>query len=305
MTVLSAAPRPVAAPDAHGRHRLGWLTWVGIGCLVVFLLVATLGRLRGNPTALAALGPQAPSWTHPFGTDTLGRDLFARTAAGAWLSLLLSAGSVLIGAGIGMPLGLLAGYREGSRTSWAVMRVVEIAQALPTFVFVIFALSLVRNVDVQIGSLQIGMQPRIAVAIGLAFVPFFTRVARAATLEEMQQDYVVGLRALGVGHRELVFREVGVNVLPPVAVQSLLALAIAIFAEGGLGFLGLGVPPPAATLGNVLAEGSAQVLAGYWWYSTFPGLVMTMGILGLNLLGDFFTDAGGSRRTRSGEDSAQ
>ena len=305
MSVLDAAPLPVMDAAATGRRRIGWLTWVGIACVVIFLLMATVGRLRGNPSQLVAAGPAGPSFTHPFGTDTLGRDLFARTAAGAWLSLLLSIGSVAIGAGIGMPLGLLAGYREGSRISWFVMRVVETAQALPTFVFVIFVLSLVRNVDIHIGAMEIGMRPRIAVAIGLAFVPFFTRVARAATLEEMQQDYVVGLRALGVRPAQLMFREVGVNVLPPVAVQSLLALAIAIFAEGGLGFLGLGVPPPGATLGNLIAEGSAQVLAGYWWYSTFPGLVMTMGILGLNLLGDFFTDSAGGGRSRSGEDPSQ
>jgi peptide/nickel transport system permease protein len=280
---------------------LGWITWLGISCLVAYVLLATVGRLRGSPTELVAPGPEGPSLTYPFGTDTLGRDLFARAAEGAWLSLLISVGAVALAVAIGMPLGLLAGYRDGSRTSGLIMRVVETAQALPTFIFVIFVLSLVRNVDLRIGSFDIGMEPRIAVALGLGFVPFFTRVARAATLEEMQQDYVVGLRGLGVRHGETLFREVGVNVLPPVLVQSLLALAIAIFAEGGLGFVGLGVPPPGATLGNLIAEGSAQVLAGYWWFATFPGMVMTIGILGLNLLGDTFTDSGGGTRSRPRE----
>jgi peptide/nickel transport system permease protein len=301
MSVLDATPRAVFSRAAIRRPR-GWITWLAITCLAAFLLLATVGRLRGSATALVAGGPEAPSFSHPFGTDTLGRDLFSRAAQGAWLSLLISVGAVLTAVLIGMPLGLLAGYRDGTRTSGVIMRVVETAQALPTFVFVIFLLSLLRNVQLHIGPLHIGMGPRIAVAIGLGFVPFFTRVSRAATLEEMQQDYVVGLRALGVPHRDILFREVGVNVLPPVAVQSLLALAIAIFAEGGLGFLGLGVPPPGATLGNLIAEGSAQVLAGYWWYATMPGLVMTMGILGLNLLGDTFTDATGRRsQAREGQ----
>jgi peptide/nickel transport system permease protein len=301
MSILDATPVPTVRAPGPGRRALGWITWLGIGALTAFLLLATVGRLHGSPTALVAEGPEAPSLRYPFGTDTLGRDLFARAAEGAWLSLLISVGAVVTAVAIGMPLGLLAGYRDGSKISGLIMRVVETAQALPTFIFVIFVLSLVRNVDMHIGSFNIGMQPRIAVALGLGFVPFFTRVARAATLEEMQQDYVVGLRALGVRPGETLFREVGVNVLPPVAIQSLLALAIAIFAEGGLSFLGLGVAPPRATLGNLIAEGSAQVLAGYWWYATLPGLVMTIGILGLNLLGDTFTDSTGGARSRARE----
>ncbi|MFE5333212.1 ABC transporter permease [Embleya sp. NPDC056575] len=273
----------------RARKRLphpGLAGWIGVVCVLLYLLVATVGRLQGDPAALVAAGPEAPSLGHPFGTDHLGRDLLARTAEGAWTSLLICLSSIGFAIVVGVPLGVLAGRRHGGRLDGLLMRAVETLQALPQFVFVMFLIGLMGTADMHFGPLTVGNGARVAFAIGLGFVPYFARVARAATVVEMQEDYVANLRGLGVPEREILFREVLVNVWPPVLGQACLAMAIAVFAEGGLSFLGLGVAPPHATLGNLIADAGGQIIGGDWWYATLPGTVLVLGILGFNLLGE-------------------
>jgi peptide/nickel transport system permease protein len=273
--------------------RLGIAGWIGLACVLSYLLVATVGRLHGDPTALVTPFPEAPSLAHPFGTDHLGRDLLARTAEGAWTSLLICATSIGFAIAAGVPLGVLAGCRHGGRVDGLLMRAVETLQALPQFVFVMFLVGLMGTADMHLGPVTIGNGLRVALAIGLGFIPYFARVARAATVVEMQEDYVSNLRGLGVPAREILFREVMVNVWPPVLGQALMAMAIAVFAEGGLSFLGLGVAPPQATLGNLIADAGGQIIGGDWWYAAMPGAVLILGILGFNLLAD---SAGGRNR---------
>jgi peptide/nickel transport system permease protein len=269
----------------------GVVTWIGAVCALMFVLVATVGQLHGDPTAIVAIGPEPPSWAHPFGTDHLGRDLLARTADAAWLSALVSAVAIGLSLAIATPLGVLAGWRAGRRSDGVIMRTLETAQALPTFVLVIFLLSVMGAGTTGFGPLSLSPEVKIALCLAIGFLPFFTRIARAATISERQLDYVVGLRALGVPTREILTREVGVNIAPVLLVQALLAMAIAIFAEGGLSFLGLGVAAPQATLGNLVADASAQIIDGFWWYATLPGIVLVIGILACNLLGDALNDS--------------
>lgn len=269
----------------------GFTSWFGVACLALFIAIATLGQLRGDPTELVTMTSEAPSWAHWFGTDNLGRDVFARTASGAWTSWLICSACVLLSLIVAVPLGLLAGYHHGGRIDGAITRGLETIQALPMFVFVMFVISLTGSTPIEIGPFTFGMGARLVVCIGLGFVPFFARVTRAATLVEAQEDYVAGLRVLGVPRREILLREIFVNVLPAVAVQAFLAMAIAIFAEGGLSFLGLGVAPPQATLGNLIADAGSQILEGAWWYATLPGAVMVLGILGFNLVSDALNDS--------------
>ncbi len=300
-TVTSIEPAPVsplAAPAPKRWHRVrewraaiqGFASWLGVGCLAFFLLIATVGRIGRDPEALVTLGAEAPSLAHWFGTDNLGRDVFARTASGAWTSLLISLSCILLAVLIAVPLGMWAGWRHGKRTDDIIMRGLETMQALPMFIFVMFIIMLVGSKPIDIGPFTIGMEPRIAVCLALGFVPFFARIARAGTLVEMQEDYVAGLQVIGVKQRRILTREIYVNVMPSVWVQCFLGIAIAIFAEGGLSFLGLGVAPPQATLGNLIAEAGSQIIGGAWWYAIFPGLVMVIGILGFNLVGDAFND---------------
>lgn len=269
----------------------GFASWLGLICLGLFLLIATVGRLFGNPDLLVTAGAEPPSTSHWFGTDTLGRDLFARTATGAWTSLLISVSCIVVAVLIAVPLGMWAGSKHNKRADDFIMRGLETVQALPMLIFVLFVLMLVGSDPVQLGPFTIGMEARISVCLALGFVPFFARIARAATLVEMQEDYVAALRVIGVKPRYILLREVHVNVMPAVGVQCFLAIAIAIFAEGGLSFLGLGVAPPQATLGNLIADAGSQILNGLWWYAVLPGAVMVLGILGFNLVGDAFNDS--------------
>ncbi len=263
----------------------------GVGLLALYVATAIVGQFAGDPTALVTDDAVAPSFAHPFGTDTLGRDLLARVGSAAWLSLVISVTSVALALAVAVPLGLLAGSRHGRLVDAAVSRTAEVVQALPSFVLVVFLLGLVQGHDLHVGPVAITTTMRVVLAIALAFVPYFMRVVRAATIAEMQQDYVEGLAGIGVRRREILGAEVLVNVMPVVGAQAMLALAIAIFAEGGLSFLGLGVAPPHATLGNLIADAGPQLLDGPWWYALVPGLVMICGILGCNLVGDTALDA--------------
>jgi peptide/nickel transport system permease protein len=274
---------------SRSTHRV--VVGTGLALLAGFLVLATAGRLHGSPTALVAPGAEAPSLAHPFGTDTLGRDLLARTADAAWLSLAIAAGSVVVALAVAVPLGVYAGAHHGSHRDGLVSRGLEVFQALPSFVLVVFLLGLVQGQELHVGPVSITTNLRVALALAIGFVPFFARVTRAATVAEMHQDYVEGLTGLGVSRREILTREVLPNVAPAVGVQAVLALAIAIFAEGGLSFLGLGVAPPDATLGNLIADAGPQLLDGPWWYAVIPGVVMMVGILGCNLVGDALHDA--------------
>lgn len=279
----------------------GVTNWFGVACVAAFLLIATVGQLFGDPNLLDAPGAEPPSMEYWFGTDTLGRDVFARTAAGAWTSLTISLGTVLLALVLAMPLGMLAGYHYNGRLDNAVMRTLETVQALPMFVFVMFVLTLTGSGPIVIGPVTFGMRSRLIVCLALGFLPFFARIARAATLVEMQEDYVPMLQVLGVGRIRILFSEISVNVLPPLMVQACLGMAIAIFAEGGLSFLGFGVAPPDPTLGNLIADAGSQILEGAWWYATLPGAVMVLGILGFNLLGDALSDVLLSGKEGGGE----
>jgi peptide/nickel transport system permease protein len=258
--------------------------------VVGYALIATIGRLHGDPTAFVADGAVAPSWAHPFGTDALGRDLFARTAEGAWTSMAISVTAVSLSCLVAVPLGLLAALRAGRWTDAFVMRIIETTQVVPPFILVLLLLGLTGSRPMEAGPVTVSITVRIAVCLAIGFVPFFARVTRSAALAELQEPYVEELGRIGVRSREVVIGEVLPNVVPTLAVQALLALAIVVFAEGGLSFLGLGVPPPAPTLGNLIAEAGSQLLGSSWWYALVPGLVLVAGITGLNLLSDAVAD---------------
>lgn len=294
--------RDGAAPAR--RRRWTWdgpkdaLTWFGVGCAGLFCLLAVVGPLvtpdpnAGSPTVLAG-----PSLDHLFGTDQLGRDLLARTAAGTRVSLLVSLSAVVLGLLIALPLGILAGYLGGSLLDDLVMRVLETVQALPMFVLAMFVIGLTGTGTGHVGPVPVTITAKVVLLLGFAFIPYFARVARSAAMAEAGQDYVPALRVVGVSRSRIVLGELLPNVMPGMVVQAFLAMALAIFAEGGLGFLGLGVQLPQATLGNLTGGGTGYLPGGVWWYSVLPGAVMLAGILGFNLIGDALADRLGERGT--------
>ncbi len=292
MSAVVSAPRGARLLPRDG------LTWFGAVCAALFCLLAVLGpSLAGDPNATGSDVLAAPSLTHPFGTDQLGRDLLARTAAGTRVSLTVSLAAVALGLLVALPLGIFAGYHGGRLFDDLIMRVLEIVQALPMFVLAMFVIGLSGTATAHLGPIPITMTTKVVLLLGVAFVPYFARVARAATMAETGQEYVAALRVVGVPRLRILFGELLPNVAPAMVVQAFLAMALAVFAEGGLGFLGLGVQLPQATLGNLTGGGTGYLPAGVWWYSVLPGAVMLAGILGFNLIGDALSDSLGGRGT--------
>ena len=170
---------------------------------------------------------------------------------------------------------------------------------MPPLILVLLLLGAAGPGSAALGPFQLAAPTRIALCLAVAFVPFFARVVRSATMAERRSTYLAELQRLGVGRAELAVGELLPNLLPVLASQVLLALAIVVFAEGGLSFLGLGVAPPAPTLGGLVAEAGTQLLGTAWWYALIPGLVLVAGITGLNLAADATATALDTRPSRT------
>ena len=288
----AAATAPGVPVPATRRLRLrlphlSALGWVGLAFVVVFCLLALVGPLVGvDPDERTGGALEAPSGAHWFGTDDLGRDVFARTAVGSRLSLLVALGSVVAGLLIAVPIGLLAGYRGGSKLDAALMRVMEALQALPVFVLALFVVGMTGTGASEVGPFTVSPALKVVVLLAVSFLPLFARVTRAATLVEVQQEYVDALRVVGVPRRQILFGELLPNVIPPVLVQGFLWVGVAVFAESALSFLGLGMQPPQASLGNLLSDATSSLMIGGWWLSVLPGVAILLVTIGVNLLGD-------------------
>lgn len=287
MSSLATSLRIARSTRGLRLPRLSGLGWVGLTFVVAFCLLALVGPLFSLDPNERTGGPlEAPGVGHWFGTDDLGRDVFARTAVGARLSLFVAVGSVVGGLLVAVPVGLLAGYRGGTRLDNALMRVMEALQALPVFVLALFVVGMTGTGASEIGPVTLTPAVKVVLLLALSFLPFFARVTRAATLVEVQQEYVDALRVVGVPRRQIIFGELLPNVLPPVLVQGFLWVGIAVFAESALSFLGLGMQPPQASLGNLLSDATSSLMIGGWWLSVLPGLAILLVTIGINLLGD-------------------
>ncbi|MFC6154899.1 ABC transporter permease [Nocardioides yefusunii] len=286
---MSAPAIPAAAPRVRRLQipHLSGLGWVGVAFVAVFVLLAVVGPLIGvDPDERTGGALEAPSGAHWFGTDDLGRDVFARTAVGARLSLAVAVGSVAAGLLIAVPIGLLAGYRGGSKLDAVLMRVMEALQALPVFVLALFVVGMTGTGSSELGPFTFTPAVKVVILLAVSFLPLFARVTRAATLVEVQEEYVDALRVVGVPKRKILFGELLPNVLPPVLVQGFLWIGIAVFAESALSFLGLGMQPPQASLGNLLSDATSSLMIGGWWLSVLPGAAILFVTIGVNLLGD-------------------
>ncbi|HEY8369029.1 MAG TPA: ABC transporter permease [Thermodesulfobacteriota bacterium] len=252
----------------------------GLVLVAVILLAAAAGRLwtpydPDRPDFAVRLAP--PSAAHPLGADHFGRDLLSRIMVGAGSAVAIGGAAVAIGLGVGALVGVAAGWRGG----WLdeiLMRPVEALAALPA---VLLALLLATVLGPG------GMAA--VLAIGLASVPAFARLARASAIEQRGREYVESARALGVSPARLVVRHVVPNLAPPLLVLATAALATAILAEAALSYLGLGTQPPAASWGRMLRE-AQTFLALSPWPTLFPGLAIALAVLGFNLLGDGLRD---------------
>ena len=237
-------------------------------------VVAPYGPLKQNPR----LALEPPSREHLFGTDDTGRDLLSRVIYGTRISLRVGLISVAIGGGIGVLLGIFAGYRGGIVDS-AVMRFMDLLLAFPG---ILLALAIIAILGPGLFNVMI--------AVGIGSVPSYTRVARASTLAMREREFVVGARATGCGDGRIMLRYILPNVLPPLIVLSTLGIAGAILTAAGLSFIGLGAVPPTPEWGAILTLGRKYINQA-WWYTTFPGLAIIVTVLGINMLGDALRDA--------------
>ncbi|MFM2066732.1 MAG: hypothetical protein RLZZ584_1641 [Pseudomonadota bacterium] len=294
-TVASVLPASTAAPGAWsigappaGPWRRAWLRLrrrraamfglVVVLCFVVLALFAPwLAPQDPIATSWSAIR-QAPGAEHWFGTDEIGRDVFARVVWGTRASLLAGVVSVSISLLLGVPIGMAAGYIGGAVDGF-ISRLTDAFLACP---FLILAIALAAFLGPSLTNAMI--------AIGVSATPIFVRLTRAQVINVKVEDYIEAARAVGNPPLRIALRHVLPNILAPLMVQATLAIAAAVIAEASLSFLGLGQQPPAPSWGSMLNTAKNYV-DNAAWMALFPGLAIFALVLSFNLLGDGLRDA--------------
>ncbi|MEJ2639117.1 MAG: ABC transporter permease [Desulfosarcinaceae bacterium] len=253
---------------------------VGLSLTLVVVLMAAVS-LVWTPYAPAVMSPQerlqGPSLRHPMGTDQYGRDLFSRVMGGSVTSILAGLVTVAIGMGLGVVLGLAAAYHRGG-VGEGLMRLADLLFAFPA------VLTAILITTVWGPSLTNAM-----LAIGIFYIPVFARLTRATAAAIWERDFILAARAAGMREPKIIVEHILPNIVSPLIVQATIQFAVAILAEAGLSYLGLGAQPPAASWGRMLGE-AQTFMAMAPWMALFPGLAIAWAVLGFNLLGDGLRD---------------
>jgi len=259
------------------RNRLALLgALIVVGMLLLALLAPYLALHDPNQMSIAdRLAPLSSD--HPFGTDQFGRDIYSRVIYGSRVSLAVGILAVSLGVVVGVPLGAIGGY-FGRALDNAIMRVMDAIMAFPGL---LLALALVVAFGPSV--------PSLSLALGVRYMPTFARLVRASVLEEREKEYVDAARVQGESSLRVLCRQILPNCLSPLIVQITLDLAHAIIAESSLSFLGLGVPPPTSTWGSMLDDARTYMVI-HPFGALFPGLAISLAVLGFNFLGDGLRD---------------
>ncbi len=218
------------------------------------------------------------SWSHPLGTDPLGRDLATRMAYGARTSLMVAAATVLLSAAIGVILGLIAGYNRGI-VDTVIMRAADITIAFP---IILFAIMLVVILGAGVFNLVI--------SVGVVLWARFARVIRGEVLILMERDFVARARVSGCSSARIIVMHLFPNIVNTLVVLLTLQIGFVIIIESSLSFLGAGVPPPTPAWGSMIAEGR-EYTTNAWWVSVVPGVALALIVVSFNLLGDWLREA--------------
>jgi peptide/nickel transport system permease protein len=286
--VTAAATRTSKGGPGRVLRRLcgEWPALAGLIVVVAAVALALLAPvlapadpLRNN--LLDRLAP--PAWVQggsvgrPLGTDTLGRDVTSRLLYGARVSLVVGFSAVLLAGGLGVVLGLLAGYYRG-RLDDVLMRLGDIQLAFPVLVLAVAVLAVLGASVLNV-----------VIVLGATGWITYARIVRGEVLSLREREFVDAARALGAGDGYILGRHLLPNVLPPIIVVATFSVARTIIAEASLSFLGLGIPAPAPSWGAMLDEGRNYITTG-WWLALFPGLAILLLVLGINLVGDWLRD---------------
>ncbi len=252
------------------------LTVFGICIVGFFIIIAIFAPILApyNPGQIDIENIlTAPTSSHIFGTDSLGRDLFSRMVYGARISLMVGFIAVGIASLIGIALGAIAGY-YGKWVDAIIMRFIDIMLCFPTFFLILAVIALLEPSIINI-----------MIIIGATSWMGMARLMRAEILSLKERDFIYAEKAIGASDLRIIIRHLIPNAMAPVLVSITLGIAGAILVESSLSFLGIGVQPPTPSWGNILSEGKAVMGAG-WWMMLFPGMAIFITVLGYNLLGE-------------------
>jgi ABC-type dipeptide/oligopeptide/nickel transport system permease subunit len=253
--------------------------WGVIAALIVAMAIAAPVIAPYEPLKSDFRSMQKPpDEKHWFGTDQIGRDTLSRVIYGSRASLTVALGAVIFGTTVGALWGLACGY-FGGRFDMLSQRLIEFLQSFPDLI-------LAMAIAMALG----GGMATVIVAIAITRIPFGGRVIRSVVLSLKEIQYVEAARGLGASHRRLMFRHILPQCVAPYLILATTHLGVAIVIEASLGFLGVGIPPPTPTWGNMLADSLNAGLVPPWWLVLFPGLAITITVLAFNLLGDGIRD---------------
>jgi len=309
-TVIAPAARPAAKPPGAWARFFDGDVWhsfrsspMAMGAATIALVCAFCALFAGviaphNPFDLATLelsdSMLPPAWMHGgqakylLGTDEQGRDVLSALFYGARISLLIGGASVIVSMLIGVSLGLLSGY-AGGRIDGFIMRVCDVMLSFPSILIALLIAGVGRALFPQAhDSLAFGV---LILAIALPGWVQYARTVRGSTMVERNKEYVQAARVVGVPPLRIMRKHVLPNVLGPVLVLATIHLALAIQTEATLSFLGVGVSPTSPSLGTFINEGNKQLFSGAWWLVIFPGTMLLLISLSMNLFGDWLRDA--------------
>lgn len=264
----------------------------GAAIVAAVALVALAAPLLAphDPLALdlaRKLRPPGPG--HWLGTDQTGRDVLSRLIWGARPSLAVGLLAVVIGTLGGVTLGVTAAMARGWWEAVA-MRGMDALASIPLLIWAIAIVGIIGVGPVPLGPFQLPNESKIVLLVGVLYMPPLARVAHGGALLEARADYVQARRLQGAGTLPIMLGDVLPNCLSPVVVQATLLIAVGIVVEASLSFVGLGVEPPAPSWGGMLADARRYIFSGEWWTYLFPGLAISITVIGFNLLGDALRD---------------
>jgi peptide/nickel transport system permease protein len=266
------------------------LILVALFAPLIVKLVGTTGPTDQNPQALDEFGtPTGPSSGHPFGVDQLGRDVFARVLYGARVSLLVAIIATALSVTLGVTVGLVSAYYRGA-VDTILSRLTDVVLAFP---ILLLGIGLASACSLGNGCAGGLIEPGLTVVIFVIVVvnwTYISRIIRGQVLSLREKEFVDSARALGASNRRIIYREILPNLVAPIIVYSTLVIPQNILFEAALSFLGVGIQPPDASWGQMLADATA-IFDTAWWYMVFPGAALLLTVLAFNLLGDGLHDA--------------
>ena len=277
---------------SQALRAVDWTGWLGAAFVVLMLGSAVFAPF------IAPFDPievrledrlAAPDAVHWLGTDQAGRDVFSRIIYGARASLTVGIGAVVIGALIGVSAGLFAAYKGGLGDQ-LVMRIIDGIAAIPLLVWAIAIVGILGVGPVQIGPVALPNEAKIVLLVGVLFSPVCGRVTYAVAQRVVRADFVKARLLQGARHRDIVLGDILPNCLSPIIVQATLLVAIVIAIETSVSFVGLGMQPPSPSWGTMLSDARSAIYSGEWWLPVFPGLAISLTVVGFNLLGDAVRD---------------